>query len=249
MRRWTYRPARDLDLAPGARFATVRREPGLVSVALHAMGLAIGRAYLALAHRFRVDGRARLPTTAAMVLVANHTSHLDAIALAAALPWRLALRSYPLAAGDVFFDRLGRSILAAFFINALPVWRKRPKPADFAELRARLGEERCVLVLFPEGSRARDGVMGRFKPGLGMLVAGTNVPVVPCRIVGAFEALPPGRRLPRLSPVRVVIGQAMTFEAEPDTKAGWLATAGRIEAAVRALAPPDEVGPDEPRGT
>lgn len=235
MRRWMYRPARDLDLAPAERFATVRREPGLVSTAFHAVGLAIVRTYLTFAHRFAVEGREHLPQDAPMVLVANHASHLDVFAIMAALPWRLALRSYPLAAGDVFFDRLSRSVLASFLLNALPVWRKRPKPADLAELRSRLAEERCVFILFPEGSRSRDGAMLPFKPGVGMLVAGTDVPVVPCRVVGGYEAWPPDRRLPRTLPLRLVIGEPLSFEAEADTKDGWRAAVGRIETAVRAL--------------
>jgi 1-acyl-sn-glycerol-3-phosphate acyltransferase len=236
MRRWSYKPARDIDLAPGERFAAVRREPGLVSTALHAIGLALGRLYMRLVHGFVVEGRARIPDAAPLVLVANHSSHVDVFALSAALPWRLALRSYPLAAGDVFFERLGRSILTAFFINALPVWRKRPKPADLALMRARLTEERCVFILFPEGARSRDGAMLPFKPGIGMLVAGTSVPVVPCHIEGAFAAWPPGRALPRLRRVRVTIGAPLTFETEPDAKAGWLTTASRLEDSVKHLA-------------
>jgi 1-acyl-sn-glycerol-3-phosphate acyltransferase len=235
MRRWRFTPARDHELSPTARLSAVRREPGLVSLAFHAVGLGLGRAYLALMHRFRVEGRENLPADAPFVMIANHASHLDALSLIAALPWRLGLRSYPLAAGDVFFNRLGRSILSSFFLNALPVWRKRPRPADIADLRARLCAERCVFILFPEGGRARDGLLHPFKPGVGMLVSGTTVPVVPCRIDGAHEALPPGRELPRRLPVRVRIAPPVTFEGDPNLKAGWLSTAARLEALVRAM--------------
>ncbi len=69
-----------------------------------------------------------------------------------------------------------------------------------------------------------------------MLVAGTSVPVLPCFIEGAFAALPPGRRWPKPSPVRVRIGEPLLFATFDNDKAGWIATAGRLESAVRALA-------------
>ena len=50
-------------------------------------------------------------------------------------------------------------------------------------------EQACGYILFPEGTRSRDGVIKEFKCGLGMLVAGTDVPVIPCYLQGTFKAL------------------------------------------------------------
>ena len=99
--------------------------------------------------------------------------------LAAPLPWRLRDRVFPIAAGDVFFETPMMSAFSAFFLNALPLWRKKCGPHALKELRDKLLEDPCVYVLFPEGARSRDGKMLPFKKGLGMLVAGTPVPVVP----------------------------------------------------------------------
>lgn len=104
-------------------------------------------------------------------------------------------------------------------------------------------------VLFPEGTRSRDGRMGAFKPGIGMLVAGQDVPVVPCHVRGTFEAWPAHRGLPSPSPghVQVRVGQAITFADIPNERPGWEEIARRLEAAVRDLAavwtltPPDTV--------
>lgn len=76
-------------------------------------------------------------------------------------------------------------------MNALPIWRKNCGAHSLADLRERLLNGRSVYILFPEGTRTRTGAIGKFKPGLGRLVAGTNVPVVPCHLRGTFAALPP----------------------------------------------------------
>src|SRR5262249_2699248 len=89
---------------------------------------------------------------------------------------------------------------AAIFINALPLWRKAVGAHALDALRDRLVGGDSGYILFPEGTRTRDGQMGAFKPGIGMMVAGTNIPVVPCWIEGAFEALPSDKRLPRPKP-------------------------------------------------
>ena len=82
-------------------------------------------------------------------------------------------------------------------LNALPMWRKRCGSHGMAELRSRLVEEPAIYLLFPEGTRTRTGEIGSFKPGLGMLLGGADVPVIPCHLNGAFEALPPGTRWPK----------------------------------------------------
>ena len=233
---WRFRPARDLDLAPGARFRSVRREPGLVGALLHGGWRLLVRLYLGLFHRFRVVGGEHLPTAAPFVLVANHASHLDALALGALLPPALGSRTYALAAGDVFFEHDGLAAFASLVLNALPMRRKKASVADLKELRARLVEEPCVLVLFPEGTRVKDGRMIPFKPGIGMLVAAAAVPVVPCHIDGAYAAMPPGSRLPRPRRITVRVGVPRTFADQPNDKAGWLAIAKDLEDRVAGLA-------------
>jgi 1-acyl-sn-glycerol-3-phosphate acyltransferase len=78
--------------------------------------------------------------------------------------------------------------------------------------------------------------MAPFKPGLGMLVAGTDVPVVPCHLGGCFEALAPGRRCPRPRRIRVRVGEPLTFAAVANDRAGWVHVAAAAEERVRALA-------------
>ena len=234
---WKFQTARDHGLPTAQRLRSTLRERGLGSHAIAAAWQQLTRAYLRVGHRFRVEGREHLPEPP-FVLVGNHSSHLDALALAAALPHRLAARAFALAAGDTFFATKPLAAFAAYAINALPVWRNRTSAQDIKGLRARLHEDGAVLILFPEGTRTRTGEMGPFRPGIGALVAGTDVPVVPCYLHGAFDAWPADRRLPRPLRLRLQIGPPLTFPEPATNRAALNAVSAACEAAVRALAVP-----------
>lgn len=78
--------------------------------------------------------------------------------------------------------------------------------------------------------------MRPFKSGIGMMTAGTNVPVVPCYLEGTFEAFPPETFIPRLHKVTVRIGRPRTFEHLDNRRPGWDEVSGLLEADVKALA-------------
>lgn len=243
---WDLRPAHDHGLSPGKRLRSHGRERGLGGAALGTAWRGVVRLYLRLAHGFRVSGREHVPA-APFVVVANHGSHLDALSVLAGLPRAAAGRAYALAAGDTFFTSTVAAAFAAYAVNALPVWRKRTTAADLDAMRRRLTEEGAVLILFPEGTRTRTGTMGRFQPGIGALVAGREVPVVPCFIEGAWAAWPPTRRLPRPGRrVRLRFGPPLRFDGVAADRAGMKAVAAACEAAVRTLG--DGAGPDAEPG-
>jgi 1-acyl-sn-glycerol-3-phosphate acyltransferase len=232
---WKYDPAGDQGLSVRDRTRSLRRESGLIQTAGHfAWGAAI-RGYLNVWHRLRVVGREHLPARPPFVLIANHASHLDALILAAPLRLTIRDRVFPLAAGDVFFEKAAISVFAMSLLNALPLWRRKCTPHALAGLRARLTGEPCAFILFPEGGRSRDGAMLPFKAGMGMLVAGLDVPVVPCYIAGAFDALPPNCRLPRPRRIEVRVGPPLCFGHLPNQRAGWEEAARCSAAAVRRL--------------
>src|SRR5262249_17175442 len=99
----------------------------------------------------------------------------------------------------------------------------------------RLVEEPCAFILFPEGARSRDGQMLPFKAGIGMLLAETDVPVVPCYLDGTFEACPANRTVPLRLPIRMCAGPPLNFADVPDKKQGWQEITDRLEVAVRQL--------------
>ncbi|TPG46371.1 1-acyl-sn-glycerol-3-phosphate acyltransferase [Roseomonas nepalensis] len=243
---WNLRPARDLGLPPAERLRSLGREPGLVGLAVNAAWRRAVRGYLRAAHGFRVEGAENLPREGPFVMVANHASHLDALALLAALRGPAARRAHALAAGELFFGNTARAALSAYAINALPVWRGRSRRGELDTMRARLAEDALAYILFPEGTRSRSGAMAPFQPGLGMLVAGTGIPVVPCWLEGARDAWPAEARLPRPGrPLALSIGPPLRFPEARNDRAGWQSVSAAAEAAVRGLAP-QPAPPDQP---
>jgi 1-acyl-sn-glycerol-3-phosphate acyltransferase len=165
-------------------------------------------------------------------LAANHTSHLDTVVLLAALPWHLRLRTRVAAAADYFFTCWWRGILVKLLLNAFAFERRGPGCAT-SLLRARQflagGQS---LVIFPEGTRAKDGQIQRFKKGVGKLALATGAQVIPIWIDGTYAALPKGARWPRRQRITIRFGTPLTFAGETDP----LSVAAAIERQVRALA-------------
>jgi 1-acyl-sn-glycerol-3-phosphate acyltransferase len=235
MEPWNLQPAHDTGLTPSERFRSVRRESGLLESLTHQACFSPLRSYFAVVHRLTIVGREKLPAHGPFVLAANHCSHLDALALGAALIPRHRERAFPIAAGDVFFQSTLTSTFSAIMLNALPMWRKNCGPHALADLRRKLREEKAIFIIFPEGGRSRTGSMMPFKHGLGMLVAETSVPVVPCGLVGTFEALPPQRNFPRPVAIKLAIGDPLQFPSTANDRTGWSQIAASLESRVRQL--------------
>ena len=151
------------------------------------------------------------------------------VALAAG--WLIRRRISP----NAFFRSAATAALAATALNALPIRRENTSAEDLALLRRRLAEHGLAFILFPEGTRSRDGVLGRFRPGLGAFVAGSAVPVVPCYLHGAHACWPASRALPRPGKLRLTIGPPLRFDDAPIDRKGWKHVALAAERAVHAL--------------
>jgi len=164
------------------------------------------------------------------VAVANHSSHLDAPLIMGALPRPLARYLAAGAAGDYFFDVWWRRGLTALFFNAFPVDRSGSNPRN---INAKMLLQHDVPVLvFPEGTRSKDGQLGHFKPGGAALATATGVPVIPIAIIGAHEAHPRGSKWPKTGlPLAVVFGAPMRA-AEKENPAEFMA---RVRAVIADL--------------
>jgi 1-acyl-sn-glycerol-3-phosphate acyltransferase len=232
---WRYKPAQDLGLSEAERLRSVKRESGLVGIVARNFWWWWVRCILRIAEHIEITGSENLPASAPFVIIANHSSHLDVMLLATALPPKLRNCIFPLAAGDTFFETPAIAMFATGMMNALPMWRKNCGHHAIETLRDRLISEPCGYILFPEGTRSRTGEMASFRHGIGMLVAGTKVPVIPCNISGAFEALPPDAKWPRRSRIKVRIGKCQQFEDTANDRNGWRSIAEALERAVRSL--------------
>lgn len=181
MDEWRYDTARDLDQTIVERLRRFPREPDMLVYGLRSLAALGLRVWLCFYHRLEVMGREHLPTEGSFVLVANHTSHLDTLCLLSVLPLKKLHRAFPAASVDYFFTSVPRIAIAAVVVNALPFDRKVHTHQSLSLCKELLANPGNILILFPEGTRSTTGVIGEFKPGIGLLLAGIDVPVLPCR--------------------------------------------------------------------
>ena len=232
---WQYAPSEALDLSLVERLRHFPREPEMYVYALRSASALGLRAWLRLYHRFEVEGRERLPAAGSFVLVANHSSHLDALCLLSALPLKQLHRAFPVAAKDYFFRNIQGLGFSVILLNALPFERSSRAGQSLALCRQLLLNPGNILILFPEGTRTKTGEMGPFKPGIGALVAGTSIPVVPCFLRGAYAAMPKGSSLPRPRKVSLLIGEPRDYRDTPDSREGVHHVSDELFAAIGEL--------------
>jgi 1-acyl-sn-glycerol-3-phosphate acyltransferase len=146
----------------------------------------------------RATGREKLESLKGpVILVANHASHLDTPVILSALPRRLRKRTVVAAAADYFYRNRVVAGLVSLIFNTVPVERKRGggMSKNGGHLDTLL-DQGWNLLLYPEGTRSRDGMPGPLRRGAAVLAATHNLTIVPIRVTGTAEAMPPGRFWP-----------------------------------------------------
>ncbi|WP_028707437.1 lysophospholipid acyltransferase family protein [Propionicicella superfundia] len=160
-----------------------------------------------------IHGRSHLESLEnPLVVIANHSSHLDAPLIFGALPRRITGNLATGAAADYFFEKKAKGAATSLFFNAFPVDRKGMKGKKNRGIAGALLSDGTSLLLFPEGTRSRTGAMGRFTPGAAALSISRDVPVLPIALVGAHAAMPTTASVPvnGRPHVHVVFGRAQT---------------------------------------
>ena len=195
------------------------------------IALVAGRAY----------HRQRIPRNGGLLVVCNHQSYLDPILAAGPVP-----RPFnPMARDSLFHNPAFSWLIRSAY--AFPVKRGAADLGAIREAIRRLRDGRIVLV-FPEGTRTRDGSIGALHSGMVLMAQRAKVPILPMVIDGAFEAWPRKQLLPTLHPIRIIYGHPIPFEevrdADPQSLAERLhADMVELQKEVRAR----EEGADEAR--
>ncbi|HYB89977.1 MAG TPA: AMP-binding protein [Candidatus Binataceae bacterium] len=152
-------------------------------------------------------GRGNVPANRNILVVANHSSHVDFGLVGHALG-AIGDDLVVLAAKDYFFNTAARRFLASNFTSLIPFDRERAQLESLDEALAHLGAGRSVLM-FPEGTRTPDGAIHDFKSGAGYLALHSGCDVLPILIRGTYQVLGKGSLIPRRHPVEVRIGNVI----------------------------------------
>jgi 1-acyl-sn-glycerol-3-phosphate acyltransferase len=153
---------------------------------------------------------------APVVFVANHSSHMDTPAILRALPHAWRRRTVVAAAADYFYSKRRLAYTVSLFFSTVPMARdgRGLDSTTTAHLDRVMGEG-WNLVMFAEGTRSRDGSVGRLHSGAAVLAAQHDLPLMPIHVSGTHDVMPvgrywmrrrPGKPLPRRTPIEIRFG-------------------------------------------
>lgn len=178
----------------------------------------LGRSFLVLLAQFLSGASSRWymsqPDTCQRIYYANHTSHLDILAVWSSLPSYVRKVTRPVAAADYWTAGPFRYYMAKRLFNALLVDRKNvnvhKNPVN--EMLDEMGDKYSIII-FPEGGRQESGHMAEFKSGLYyMCKRKPELELIPVYIDNMNRILPRGTYLPVPLLSRVVFGPPLWLE-------------------------------------
>ncbi len=203
------------------------------------IGWTLFRAVYATYFRWRVFGAEQVPLEGGVILASNHASFLDPPLVGAGIK-----RDINYLARESLFRFPGIGALLRSW-NAVPVDRDGGGAKGLKTILDRLLNGNGI-ILFPEGTRTKDGKLLPARSGIGLTVIKSTAPVVPVRVFGTFEAYGRNHKFPRPRRIAVKYGRPMNFEvlrAEAKTcdkarlKEIYQQVADEIMAAIAGLEP------------
>lgn len=174
--------------------------------------------------RVRVYGRQGVAQRGGLILAVNHQSYLDPLLVGLAIDREIHF----MARKSLFQNPLFRFLIVT--LNAFPIERDSGDVKGVKTALERL-KRGCVLLMFPEGTRTRDGSIGRMKAGAGFIAAHAGVPILPVLIYGAYRVWPKQAVLPLPGEIRIAFGKPV--DVSPDKE--WAVTAEEIASQYREL--------------
>lgn len=157
--------------------------------------------------RWRVFNPERVPLSGPVILAANHASYIDPPLVGAGLT-----RDINYLARESLFRFPGLGALLRSW-NSVPVDRDGGGATGLKVILDRLLAGGAI-ILFPEGTRSRDGQIQKARSGIGLTVIKSEAPVIPVRVFGTFEAFNRTMKVPRPRRIAVKYGEPLDFSAE-----------------------------------
>jgi 1-acyl-sn-glycerol-3-phosphate acyltransferase len=168
------------------------------------IGYIFFRTLYATYFRWRVFGAENVPLTGGVIIASNHGSFLDPPLVGSGLK-----RDINYLARESLFRFPGIGALLRSW-NAVPVDRDGGGAKGLKIILDRLLNG-AGIILFPEGTRTKDGKLQPARSGIGLTVIKSTAPVVPVRVFGTFEAYGRNHRFPRPHRVIVKYGKPLDF--------------------------------------
>lgn len=159
--------------------------------------------------RMKVYGLENVPKTGAALLPANHASYLDPLLVGTALYGHR--RAWGLARRDLWNNKALAYVLDC--LQAYPI-RRHTADKETLKLMLRLLSENELVIVFPEGSRTRDGLLHPAQPGIALLAQRSGQPVIPVAIIGNYAMLPTGAKKLKRADLIVIFGKPLVFTRE-----------------------------------
>ncbi|ATB42430.1 long-chain-fatty-acid--CoA ligase [Cystobacter fuscus] len=181
----------------------------------------------------RVKGAEHLRPSGAALICANHQSFLDVFVLLSVLPWSVFRRTCMVGKPKYFGGPL---MPLARRIGVMPIDASRNLPTAIEESVARL-ERGAVLIVFPEGTRSRDGALLPFRHGATVIAQRARAPIIPVAIDGAYRVMPRDKFFPRLHRVTLRAGAALLDDPSADVHARTDTLRARIAALLQGAPP------------
>ena len=153
----------------------------------------------------RVFGNGNWPREGGVMVCSNHQSYFDPIIIGSCC--------------DRPMNYLARETLFRFFLfrwliqwyNAIPIHREGTGIGGIKETMRRLKRGEMVLI-FPEGTRSRNGELQKLKPGFCTIARRSRVSILPVALDGAYQAWPRNAIWPQVSPLHISIGVPITAD-------------------------------------
>jgi 1-acyl-sn-glycerol-3-phosphate acyltransferase len=142
-----------------------------------------------------------------LIIISNHASHLDALSIAASIPIRYWANLYIAAAKDYFFSNPIFTFFSQHCLGAIPIDRKDKKGEAIQLILNLLTNVADIwLILFPEGTRSKDGKIHDFKRGVSLFAERTQTPILFLYLDGNGALWPKGAVFSRPGKLTIHVG-------------------------------------------
>jgi len=157
-------------------------------------------------HRIHITGVENIPLEGGVILASNHLSHWDSFAIGCSVPRRVRF---------VADTKMYKRSFAKWFLKrdgGVEIDRSKSSGEDMIGNAVEAVNNEILLIIYPEGTRSRNGIPGRSRTGIMVIAAKTGAPIVPCRVTGTGDALPVGARFIKPFKIKVAFGKPVIYQ-------------------------------------